>query len=130
MANSTPAEVLTGAYSAFGAGDMEALGGFLADNVFWQIGGTGPLDGDYQGREAVFGFLAALAERSGGTFSIEVTTLMGNDTHASALLRETGTREGRQLDATVVHFVAVADGQITGFLASSSDPAVHAFWAD
>jgi len=109
---------------------MEALGGFLADNVFWQIGGTGPLDGDYQGREAVFGFLAALAERSGGTFSIEVTTLMGNDTHASALLRETGTREGRQLDATVVHFVAVADGQITRFLASSSDPAVHAFWAD
>jgi len=33
MANSAPAEVLTGAYTAFGAGDMEALGGFLADNV-------------------------------------------------------------------------------------------------
>ena len=45
MASSAPAEVLTGAYSAFGAGDMEALCGFLADNVFWQIGGTGPLDG-------------------------------------------------------------------------------------
>jgi len=30
----------------------------------------------------------------------------------------------------VVHFVAVADGQITRFLASSSDPAGHAFWAD
>lgn len=125
----SPLEVLTAAYSAFGAGDMATLGGLLADDTAWQIADVAPLDGEYRGREAVFGFLGALMEQTGGTFSIDPIATMGSETHASAFIRETATRQDRHLDATAVHVFEVTGGKVTRFYASTSDPANHTFWA-
>lgn len=108
---------------------MAALGGLLADDTVWQIADVAPLDGDYRGRDAVFGFLGALLEQTDGTFSIAPIATMDGATHASAFIRETATRQGRQLDATAVHAFEVTSGKITRFYASTSDPANHPFWA-
>lgn len=126
--STSPLDVMTAAYKAFGAGDMATLGELLADDTVWQIADVAPLDGRYAGRDEVFKFLGALMEQTGGTFSISPIALMGGDTHASAFIREKASRDGRQLDATAVHVFEVADGKVRRFYASTSDPANRAFW--
>ena len=126
----TPTEVMTAAYAAFGAGDLPALGALLSDDIVWNVTDAGPLNGTYQGRDAVFGFLGGMMEQTGGTFSLQSESVMGNDTHACALVRETAQRDGRVLDADAVHVFTVADGRVTAFSGSSSDPGNLAFWAD
>lgn len=127
-AGSSRLDVLTAAYTAFGAGDMAALGALLAKDTVWQIADVAPLDGEYRGPEAVYGFLGALMAQTDGTVAIAPIALMGSDTHASAFIRETATRQSRELTATAVHLIEVINGKITQFSASTSDPANTAFW--
>lgn len=126
----TPAQVMTAAYTAFGAGDMPALGALLAPDILWQVSDTGPLNGTYHGPDEVFAFLGELREQTGGSFSLAIETVLGDDTHACALVRESATRAGRALDAAAVHVFTVEGGRITAFSGSSSDPRNVDFWAD
>lgn len=126
---SNPVDVAGEAYEAFAKGDLEGLGALLAPDTLWRIADVGPLDGEYRGTENVFGFLGALMEATGGTFSIEVVELFGSDTRATAILRERGKRHGRTLDASAVHVMRVEGGRIAEFWAMTADPANFEFWA-
>lgn len=124
-----PIDVARQAYGAFAAGDMQTLGGLLADDTAWHINDVKPLNGDHTGVDGVFTFLGSLMELSGGTFAIEVREYMGNDTHASMLIEETAQRDGKSLAAPAVHVMRMHEGKIAEFWASSPDPANEAFWS-
>jgi ketosteroid isomerase-like protein len=100
-------------YAAFGTGDMATLGELFADDIVWHVGGRSPITGDYTGKAQVFGFFAALAERAGGTFRIDIHDVLANDEHAVALVKVTGEREEKTLDDNGVQVFHVRDGQVT-----------------
>ncbi len=100
------AALLRKGHEAFSNGDMATLTEIIADDTLWHIAGKGPLAGDYEGREAVFGFFKKLGELAGGTFKIKDHDFLGTDDHAVALFKMTATRARRILDANfceVVH---------------------------
>jgi len=130
MAEHSNVDLLRRAYDAFGKGDMEALGGAFADDIKWHIRGVGVLDGDYTGRDAVFGFFGRLAEETGGTFRLDVHDLLANDEHGVAIVTTHATRNGKTLDASAVHVSHVRDGRMTEFWGALTDPApTLEFWA-
>lgn len=122
-----PIDVARQAYSAFGNGDMDGLGGLFAADTVWHINDVKPLNGDYRGADGVLQFLGSLMEATGGTFAIEVREYMGNATHAAMLLQETAQRDGKSLASPAAHIMRAHDGKIAEFWASSPDPANEAF---
>jgi ketosteroid isomerase-like protein len=90
-------DVVRSAYKAFGTGDIEAVAAFIAEDSVWHIAGSGILNGDYRGRDAILGFLGRLMEETGGSFRLEVHDVLANDDHAVALLGVTASRGGNNL---------------------------------
>lgn len=118
------------AYEAFGSGDMATLDSVIADDVRWHVSGTSAVSGLYKGKQEVFSFFGQLAERSQGTFSIDVHDIVAGDDHTVVLARISGERDGRQLDGMDVHVTHIEDGQITSFWSFNWDQADSAqFWA-
>jgi hypothetical protein len=88
---SHPNEVLLNTYfKAAESGDLEILGEVFADNISAHIVGDHTLSGDYQGKEAVFGFFGKLAERSGGTARLNLRKALTDDWFAVALVELAG----------------------------------------
>ncbi|GAC1488211.1 MAG: nuclear transport factor 2 family protein [Pseudarthrobacter sp.] len=112
------------AYDAFGKGDMATLSELLADDVVWHIKATGPLNGDYRGRDAVLRFFASLAEETAGTFRVDVHDVLANDQHVATLLTQHASRGERSASFPAVHVTHVKDGQIAEFWAATADPEV------
>ena len=108
-------------YDAFAKGDMATLRELFADNIVWHAPGTGPLSGDYKGRDAVFAFFARIAEMSGGTFRIELHDVLANDEHAVALARLTASRQGKQLAANEADVFHIRNGKVTEFWPMAED---------
>lgn len=118
------------AYEAFAQGDMETVRSAFADNIRWHVQGESPLSGVYIGHVEVLGLFRTLAERSGGTFSLEVHDVLANDEHAVVLVRERATREGRTLVSTQAHVLHLSNGKVTEFWGLPTDvAAVDAFWS-
>jgi ketosteroid isomerase-like protein len=101
-------------YAAFAAGDMETLDALFSDGVVWTVAGRSPLAGTYTGKADVFGkFMAGLGERSGGTLSISIETVVADDEHVVVLAKHTAAHAGRTLDARNIDVYTVRDGRVT-----------------
>ena len=100
-------------YAAFASADMATLDELFADDIVWHAPGRNQLSGDFVGKPAVFGTFAKVAELTGGTFALEIHDVLANDTHAVALVRVTGERDGRRLDDNSVQVFHIADGRVT-----------------
>lgn len=124
-------ELLRQAYAALTEGDMATFGELMADNVAWHFAGTSPISGDYESRDAVLGLLGRMAERSAGTFRLELHDVLANDEHGVGLVRAYGQVEGTELDgALVTHVFHLDDGQVTEAWAIPFDPAeTGQFWS-
>ena len=123
-------ELLRSLYGAFARRDIDTVRQVFADGVVFHQPGRNPTSGDYEGVEAVLGLLGTLAERSGGTFRAEVHDLLASDQHAVALLQVTAERNGRKVDAPVVHVAHVRDGRVAEIWVHPRD--IHVldeFWA-
>jgi uncharacterized protein len=79
-------------YEAFAKGDLATLTELLASDAVWHVQAGRPLDGDYHGRDQVFGFLGRLAGETGGTFRLNVHDVLANDEHTAVLATLTATR--------------------------------------
>jgi ketosteroid isomerase-like protein len=55
MAEHPNAERIRRAFDAFARGDMTTMTELIAEDTIWHIPGRGPLSGDHQGRDTVFG---------------------------------------------------------------------------
>jgi uncharacterized protein len=118
-------------YDAFAKGDLATLSELLADDVVWHVHGIGPLNGDYRGRDQVFGFFGRLAEETGGTFRLDVHDILANDEHTAVLATLSASRGGKSISVPVVN-VSHNDGngRITEFWGATTDPeAGFDFWS-
>jgi uncharacterized protein len=118
-------------YEAFAKGDLATLTELISDDVVWHVKGVGPLDGDYRGRDQVFGFFGRLAEETGGTFRLDVHDILANDEHTAVLATLSASRGGKSVETQVVNVSHNdANGMITEFWAATTDPAASlGFWA-
>ena len=111
MAEHPNAALLRRGHRAFSAGDQATLAEVIAKNVLWHTAGKAPISGDYQGRQAVFGFFAKLAELSNGTLTIEDQDFLASEDRAVALFKIKATRAGKTLDADYCEVVRVHNDQ-------------------
>lgn len=118
-------------YAAFGRGDIEALQSrFFDPGIRWHFPGRNPFSGDYTGIADVLGWLGRSFEASGGTLSIELHDVIGNDEHVVALTTVRAQREGKQLSDNTVQIFRIRDGRATEVWTHPAD--VHAsdeFWS-
>jgi ketosteroid isomerase-like protein len=101
---------------AFGRGDMQALEGFVADDVIWhEIGRAEPRRGK-----------AALGEAAGAVdYQITGTLhdVVANDDHTIVLADATATRGGKTFTYRVAEIYHIRDGKIAERWAFSDDTA-------
>jgi ketosteroid isomerase-like protein len=100
-------------YAAFATGDMATLGELFAEDVVWHAPGRNQLAGTFHGKDEVFGSFQKVAELAGGTFKLEIHTVLADDEHVAVLARATGERQGRMLDDNSVQVFHVKDGKVT-----------------
>lgn len=86
--------------------------------------------GTYDGREAIFRFLARLPKETGGTYGSQLIDVLASDDRAAALYRASGTRNGDRLDLDQLLLFRIEDGLFREVLALPTDQSVFdAFWA-
>ena len=117
-------------FAAFARKEGLALRGLFAEDAVWSVPGRGVMAGQYEGREAIFRFLAKLPKETDGTYRSELTDVLASDGRAAALYRARGTRHGRTLELEQVLLFGIDDGLVQDVLALPSDPeAFESFWA-
>ena len=108
----------------------QTLTELLADDVVWHVQGVGPLNGNYHGRDEVFGSFGRLAEETGGTFRLDVHDVLANDEHAVALCALSASCGNKSIEAPVANVSHLRDGKVTEFWTSTTDPQASIdFWA-
>jgi hypothetical protein len=116
-------------FDAFARREGLALRGVFAEDAVWAVPGRGVMAGTYEGREAIFRFLAKLAKETVGTYSSELIDVLASDDRAAALYRARGTRNGRTLELDQVLLFRIESGLVREVLALPSDPdAFESFW--
>ena len=117
-------------FDAFARKEGLALRGLFAEDAIWSVPGHGVMAGLYDGREAIFRFLAKLPRETGGTYSSELIDVLASEDRAAALYRARGARNGRTLELEQVLLFGFEGGLVRHVLALPSDPdAFEAFWA-
>jgi uncharacterized protein len=111
---------------ALARGDMQALEGFLADDVIWhEIGRSEPRRGKAALRAAAPGGGAADYEITGTLHDV-----VANDEHTIALIDATATRGGKRFTYRTAEIYHIRDGKIAERWAFSDDTAaITAFFA-
>jgi ketosteroid isomerase-like protein len=124
------AAVVRRIFDAFARKEGLALRGLFADDATWSVPGRGAMAGVYEGREAIFRFLARLPKETDGTYGSALIDVLASDDRAAALYRARGTRHGRTLELDQVLLFRIEDGLVREVLALPSDPeAFEQFWA-
>ncbi|HYI73936.1 MAG TPA: nuclear transport factor 2 family protein [Gaiellaceae bacterium] len=130
MSAAENAAVVERIFDAFARKEGLALRGLFAEDAVWSVPGHGIMAGLYEGREAIFRFLAKLPKETGGTYGSELIDVLASDDRAAALYRARGARHGRTLELDQVLLFQIDDGVVRRVLALPSDPdAFEAFWA-
>jgi ketosteroid isomerase-like protein len=124
-------EIVRKGYKAFGEGDMDTLRSLFASDIVHNATGNNPVSGEYKGVDDVLAYYGQLFERSGGTFSAEVTsTRAEGDDKVVAVHRNKGQRGGKTLDQDETLTFTISGGKITRIDEKHSDPAAYdAFWS-
>lgn len=106
-------QVVRDGFAAFAAGDMDTLRRVLAADSVWHVPGRSPLSGSHKGIDEILGYLGRVNELSGGTFTIDLHDVVGNDQHVFAAYGVTARRGGKALDDHALVVCHVRDGQVT-----------------
>jgi ketosteroid isomerase-like protein len=115
------------AFEAFARGDLEHLQRNMTEDATWTNAGTSAIAGTYTGWEQIVGMLGQLFERTGGTFTTSIVSLLANDTQAAAIYDATATVDGQT--ETMRYFLLdtyaadgrVADTQVVAFDQATAD---------
>ena len=99
-------------YQAAAEGDFQTVVDRMADDIVWHVQGDNPLNGTYQGKEEVIGYLGRLTEETGGTLKNEPHDVLANDEHAVGLLHFSAQRGGKSMHERAAHIVHIRDGKV------------------
>jgi uncharacterized protein len=116
------------AYAAFTDGDTEILRQVFAEGIVFRIPGKTRMAGEYRGRDAVFGYLGKVMERSAGTFGLDVHDVVANEDHVVGLTVQSGSHDGRQRTFRSVHVWHIDGGRLTELWEYPEQPAFDEFW--
>jgi uncharacterized protein len=114
-------DAIRGAYASFQAGDIPAVLAVFDADIEWIVPGRGGLAGTYKGSDGVVTFFTELAQRSGGTFALDVIDLMGSSDRVVAVVRERATRGEQSLDVVNLHYWDMRDGKAIRFVGYEYD---------
>ncbi len=109
--NHDNAKILEKIYSDFSKGDIPAVLSVCADNITFQIPGKGLLNGKYDKKTVVSGFITKLMELSNGTFKTEVHDILASDRHGVILATDSLTRSGKKIEYRTVHVWRFENGK-------------------
>jgi ketosteroid isomerase-like protein len=125
------AELLRKGYEDFAAGDVPAVLAIFSEDVTFRIPARSPISGEYTGHDEVTGFFQSLAERSNGTFRIDVHDILDNgDDTVVALATHNAQRDDRELALPAVHVWRFKDGKATSHQSFVADDYEQdAFWS-
>ena len=82
-------------FAAFERGDLDYLRDNAADDGTWTNAGSSPMAGTYRGWDEVQGMLLKLFEITGGTFKMNVQSILSNDHQSCAIYDATATVNGK-----------------------------------
>jgi len=118
-------------YQAFVTGDMATVDSLMTEDVSFHVPGTGSNAGDYQDKEAVFGFFGKPVDTTGGSLKLVLLDVMAGEDHVAALANYRAEREGRApLQNNLVQLMKLRDGRIAqSWFHSRNQYEVDAFWA-
>jgi len=117
-------------FDAFRGGDPRALFEVIAEDAVWTVNGTVPVSQVYEGRDRIFELFRETRRLTGGTYLSTLKWSLSDDTHAAAVYRAQGKREGRELDIDQVLLIDHSGGVWQRIVAIPSDPpAFEEFWA-
>jgi uncharacterized protein len=101
-------------YEAFSRGDMDTLRSMMTSDATHHVPGSHPLSGDCKGIEAILGYYGRLYEETGGTFKVELrSVLVDGRGHAVSLHHATARRGDRSLDEDGGIVVRIVGDKIT-----------------
>ena len=106
MASDT--EIVRTYIGAVSAGDMDAIGSSLSDDVVFHIPGRNVTSGEQRGKEAVLAMFRTMRERAGGAMQVEIHDLLASDEHVVALVKR--SIAGLDTQAAVIYHLR--DGKI------------------
>ena len=99
MAEHPHALLIRKGYEAFSKGDMDTLRSMMTSDASHHVPGNHPLSGDFKGLDTVLGYYARLMEQTGGTFKVELrSVLVDGRGHAVSLHHATARRGDKNLD--------------------------------
>jgi len=103
-------------YAAFEAGDVDTVMSLFSDQIVWHVFGSGPLAGDYTGKQTVmelFGKYMGLIDSQ----STDIHDIVANDQHTVMMGTLKVSREGRSFEQ-----------KITDVIHPDSEGRVQEFW--
>ena len=123
-------ELLRTYFKAAESGDLATLDELFADDISAHVAGNHALAGDYQGKEAVFGFFGRLAERSAGTARLQLRDAVTDEWFAVALVEATGRVGGETLDGErAVLVLRIQDGRFVELWLHHNDQPMNRVWS-
>jgi uncharacterized protein len=115
---------------AYGRRDFQALEKLLTDDVVWHVGGSHPLSGDYQGKQAVLDYFAKVQGLTSQTLTLDPIEILAGGSFGAIFLRVRAERPGKDLDVTMAEAFRAEEGQLAEFWATADDQeAVDRFWS-
>jgi ketosteroid isomerase-like protein len=116
--------------AAYASADVATLNALVSDEVMFHVPGRNPLSGTYSGKDAVFGYLARVAEISeSAEGGYDIHAVMADDDHVCTLVTGTIENSGIRFVRPTVHVFHVDGAQVTEFWEASLDQHVEdEFW--
>jgi uncharacterized protein len=131
----TPERVMA-AYGAMAKPEREAWAEYWAEDMVWLVPGHNPLSGWKHGLDEFMGFMAQVGELSGGSFNMQVITVMVNEDYSCDVTNNQGHRAGdtsKKLNIDVAHVLRWRDGKVIagkGGIFGDGTAMYDWFWSD
>ena len=123
-------ETLRQLYDALEAGDFGTVMRLLSDDVKAHVPGKSQVAGEYDGKEAVAGYVGKLAELAGGTLRFEPHDVLASEEHGVGLVKDLAERGDKRLAMNNVHVWHARDGVLTEIWVYPGDLAAwDEFWS-
>jgi uncharacterized protein len=117
-------------YQAFAAADTDTLSELIAENAVQHMPGHNEFSGDHRGRGEILMMYGQLAERTEGTFKVDLEEVYANDDQVVTVYHATGHRNGRDLDTHHALVFKMQNGQAVDLADIALDEAADdSFWA-
>jgi len=103
------------AYKVLGTGDRSLCSEFWAEDMVWLVPGHNQLSGWKFGLDEFMAFMAKVGELSGGSFNMQVITVLTNDDYSCDVTNNQGTRShdpSKKLNIDVAHVLRWRDGKV------------------